>query len=242
MLVMAIVLPRCGQHGSDKLPLAMQQVAGWRTFCPARSRLPEVEEIRAWLCQRLVARGRLAMARLLWLIPSESFRLMVGHFKPPLISRGFRRCRWSLVLHRFGGEVPSKVGAFDETMPLELEAYQWFGRVLERWLADKAPHEPLVNFTQRQNSQRIREIAGKIDLNPNPTWYQIRHSVVSLGLALGRWTRKQPKARGPRAQDSSRQRYSTGGRLAEGFKRLSLSSQPEGVEAFNRLLALLTCR
>ena len=182
------------------------------------------------------------MARLLWLILSQSFHLTVGHLKPPLISRGSRRYRWSRVLHRFGGEMPSKVGAFDETMPLNLEAYQWFGRVLQRGLADKAPHESLVNFIHGQNSQKIREITGKTDLDPNPTWYQIRHSVVSLDLALGRRTRKQHKARGPRAQDFSRRRYSKGGRLAEGFKRLWLSLQPEGVEAFNRLLALLTCR
>ena len=126
----------------------------------------------------------------LWLIlifylrPSESFRLTVGHFTPPLISRGSRLYRWSLVLHRFEDEVPSKVGAFDETLLLDLEEHQWFGRVLEKWLANSAPHEPLVNFTQRQNSQKTLEIAGEIDLDPKPTWYQIRHSVVSLDLAL----------------------------------------------------------
>ena len=188
------------------------------------------------------------MARLLWLIlifylrPSESFRLTVGHFTPPLISRGSRLYRWSLVLHRFEDEVPSKVGAFDETLLLDLEEHQWFGRVLEKWLADRAPHEPLVSFTQRQMSQKIREIAGEINLDPRPTLYQIRHSAVSLDLALGRRTRKEAKARGRWALDSSMQRYTKGGRLAERFKRLSLSSQREGVEALNRLPALLTGR
>ncbi len=188
------------------------------------------------------------MARLLWLIlifylrPSEGFRLTVGHFMTPLMSRGSRLYRWSLVLHRSEDEVPSKVGAFDKTMLLDLEAHRWFGRVLEKWLANSAPHEPLVNFTQRQNSQKTREIAGEIDLDPNPTWYQIRHSVVSLDLALVSRTRKEAKARGPRARDLSLRRHTKGGRLAERFKRLSLTSRHEGVKAPNRLPASLTSR
>ena len=248
MPVGANVHPRCGLPGSDKLPLAPHQVAGWRASCLVLSRLHEAEEILALFCQRLVARGCLDMARLLLLIlifylrPSESFRLTVGHFTPPLITRGSRLYRWSLVLHRFEDEVPSKVGAFDETLLLDLEEHQWFGRVLEKWLADRPPHELLVNFTQRQNSQKIREIAGEIYIGPKPTLYQLHQSVVSLDLALGRRTRKEPKARGPRALDSSRQWYTNGGRLVERFKRLSLNSQPEGVVAFNRLPALLTGR
>ena len=104
-------------------PLARQALKGWRRAAPQAGRDPVPWEVVLVLAADLLKQssaGALAAAALLlgfdcYLRPSETLRLTKDAVFPPRRARG-PYARWAVAPHPAPGLIPSKTGAFDDTI------------------------------------------------------------------------------------------------------------------------------
>eukprot|EP00438_Fugacium_kawagutii_P025616 Skav209719 [mRNA] locus=scaffold528:209114:215555:- [translate_table: standard] len=123
-----------------QLPLTQQSLKGWRKLCPPRARMPIPYEVACLLSQLAVQQNKIQIALviqlafLLYLRPSEPFKLRVQDIVPPMKRAGKSYRHYSILLHPHEEGIPSKTMQWDEMMSLDLPHMKFLGAALTKHL------------------------------------------------------------------------------------------------------------
>ena len=216
-------LPEFSKNGKERLPRSAQTMAGWRKRNPPRARLPLPWEafaaILIWLVrvkgERQLARG-LALAYHAYLRPVDLFGLRVGQLFPPVQgSRSARR--WGLVMYPRELGVPSKTGAYDESVVLgDVPLYKEIPAVLQLLVAHRPRSQFLVEMPRHRALQLLVEGARAVGAGSlAPVLHSLRHGGPSTDVAMGARSLGEVMKRGRWQSMRSVARYARGGRVGE---------------------------
>ena len=173
------VLPEFGKVGQLSLPRSWRAVKGWRRLCPGRSRHPMPFCVWAAVCHWLIRQGKryeaaaILLCFMCYLRPSELLSVRCGHFVAPVggVSR-----HWSLLLAPEELGIPTKVGALDDSLQLDMRELKWLD-VVWREISAKPATERAFPFSYQDLLADVQAAGATLGLKLVP--YQLRHSGAS---------------------------------------------------------------
>ena len=207
--------------GAPELPRARAALKGWQKVAPARSRLPPPWCVACLMINDMARRGHHACASataltfLAYLRPSELLRIRVGHVTRPPRHGSSNLQHWSLLLHPYELDTPSKTAEFDESIIFDNQEFSWVAQLLARLIKGRGAHEPLFGLTYQEWSSTFSLVGAELGLGMlgPPTLYQLRHGGASHELLTGARDLISVKKRGRWASDQSLRRDEKGGRV-----------------------------
>ena len=188
--------PEYGRHGTLSLPHASRAARAFKRLAPARSRGPiplslAVATSMAAFHRKQFRQGvGMLLMFVCYLRPSELLTLLGRHVMRPvtqLLGAGAGAVP-SLLVRPFEGEGsrPTKVGEFDDSVPLDAPYLQELNVVLLRLQGQTDPNRPLFPFSYVEFKECFEQClldASLADLNL--TLYSFRHGGPSHDRALG---------------------------------------------------------
>ena len=214
--------PQVSAKGPIFLPRFARARKAWRRLSPGQSRVGLPWSHLCLVLQRLLVCGKFRYAvcfLLMWvcyLRPSELLSIQVEDFiRPTRLSPWF-----SLRLHPSERQAPSKVGAFDDGIPLENGWAPWIGSAVQRLVKGKARGSKLVDVTYLELRKEFMTAMGHVGLR-DPSLYRLRHGGASSDVASKKRTLEQVKKRGRWQADESVRRYTQVVRLQAEDAQLS---------------------
>jgi len=232
--------PRYGKWGSDKLPLARQCLASWKTLSPGLTRLPFASGLVDGLAMQVHLIGGWRMAaepilqRIFYLRPGEASRLRSRHLIPPGPHGILTSPKWSIILHEAELGIPSKTAEYDESLVLDLARDQWFGSVLRRLKEETHRDDFIFPAKSGVRAEAVKEAGRRLGVDAVP--YRFRHSGASIDFSTGARPITGVRHRGRWRSEASVRRYEKGGRITQSWDALSPAVQQYCV-ASSRILA-----
>ena len=206
--------PEVGRGGRCALPRFFRARQAWRRMAPGRTRDPLPYLHLVLVVMSLLRQNRVSFAAaclLMWtcyLRPSEVLDLHVGDVLAPSSS-----CpHVSLLLHPFERGGPSKVGEFDDGVPLDMQGMEWLGPWLLKQARRRPPTEKLFKFDYGEMVMMFQEAMQEWGLK-EPILYRMRHGGASHDIVHGKRHITAVKKRGRWSNDQSLKRYAKDVRL-----------------------------
>lgn len=206
--------PEVGKGGHCALPRFYRARQAWRRMAPGRTRDPLPYLHLVLVVMSLLSKNRVSFAAaclLMWtcyLRPSEVLDLHVGDVLAPSSS-----CpHVSLLLHPFERGGPSKVGEFDDGVPLDMQGMEWLGPWLLKQAGRRPPTEKLFKFNYGEMVKMFQEAMAEWHLK-DPILYRMRHGGASHDIVHGKRHITAVKKRGRWSNDQSLKRYAKDVRL-----------------------------
>ncbi len=140
--------------------------------------------------------------------------------------------------------MPSKIGGFNNSIPIDLKEWQWLGDVLRAVVKEGDGDERILPHGEQQYYRSFAGAVEELSLQglEEVVPYQLRHSGPSSDIAAKRRTLAEVKERGDWCTDSSLKRYQKGGRLGDQANRLTKQQQDHGRECAAKLEDVLCQR
>jgi len=242
--------PEYGKFGRHSLPLTGRCLKGWRRIAPGHARLPiPWLALMAMVGQALFEnQTSLALALLImffcYLRPGETMELVGDHLVPPgrlKTTSEFGGPYWGIVIRPRSEHKPSKVGAYDESVLLDVDPLQWMGPVLHTmhrlgnrslWPFDHAKFNALF--------QKLSTACGFQSLMLHP--YCLRHGGASHDATEQIRTVEQIKNRGRWSSDKSVKRYMKAARAQQQVHKIPEQVQKYGEWVGKNLSSLFAHR
>ena len=230
-----LLLPDAGMADPRRLEGVFSALKGFRRLARGHTRAPLPKQtVFAAIGLALRARDMemaLALA-LAWdcylRLPSDLFSLTGAALVPP--ARGCSQQGWCLLLYPEELEGRSKIGGFDEGVPLSLAMSAALDKPLRRLKAARGPAQPLLQMTVtdfRNEFKRLFAALGRPSAHP----YQVRHGGASYDAAEGTRTLPEIQLRLRHETDSTTRRYAKRVRyIAE------VGRTPEAIISFGELV------
>ncbi|OLQ10494.1 hypothetical protein AK812_SmicGene5815 [Symbiodinium microadriaticum] len=248
----AVIFNRPGSKGLAAMPMAQQSMKGWRKLCPPRSRMPIPFEATCLLVQRAVECGRkevglvVILIFLLYLRPSEPFRLRVQDIVRPIRKAAGPYKKYAILLHPTEMGIPSKTQQWDEMLSLDLEVHRFLGPALVEVLQLRTRNKQEAAFKVKMAEviSFLENAWKKEGFTPmgEPHLYRLRHGGASYESANRLRDLTAIQARGRWQTLKSVKNYEKGGRLQQLFGSLDEVVQRRCLEAAARLPKLFQCR
>ena len=159
---------------------------------------------------------------------------------PPVRGARGSKTPWTFLLNPQEDQVPSKVGSFDDSIPLDLDSQKFFGPILADRKSSHRDSDTITgvplpelakNFTTAANSAGYK--------NYGLVLYQFRH----IGASKDRVKLLRPlpevEKRGRWGSDSSVARYEKGGRVGQMLGDLSDAARQHAVRCAGRITSVL---
>jgi len=226
MAAWSAVHPEYGPHGTLLLPHAARAAKGFRRLAPSRSRAPLPLAFACAIAMCALHERRFEEA-LMWLVmfvaylrPSEALTLLCRHvLRPAPSNMGIELPTVTLLIRPMECSLaessrPSKTGAFDDSVPLDMPYLQEAPMALTR-LAQSRPGEArLFQTSYEQMKQDLTLRCRQAGLGSlHVTTYCFRHGGPSHDRAAGLRDLSQILKRGRWAALASVKRYEKAGRV-----------------------------
>ncbi|CAK0885022.1 unnamed protein product [Prorocentrum cordatum] len=215
------------RFGKPSLPRFRRVLRAWHRKGPVGSRDPLPFRLLAGILGVLSLHGfheevlALALMFSCYLRPSELLTVVEGDLLEPVANAGVALACWSLLLRPFEREEPTKVGQFDDTLPLDSPDFPGLGALLAGLRGGDA-EVWLFSFSQTQLLRRFQaacRAAGPGSLNLE--MHQLRHGGASRDFLLKTREIQAVKQRGRWANDRTLLRYMKAGRVQRLHKALT---------------------
>ena len=222
-----------------------QALKGWRKLAPPTSRMAVPYEIVAMIVNFLLFKGFRQAALIILLVfelycrPGEPLLLTALELVPPM-ARSFGESYWSLVLHPWEGQEPSKTSEFDETLELDLPRQKNLGPALEDMMDQRLGSDWRKRLRHLQSQGGRQAVPKLFDLTYpqlQSAWklaikhfslpkigihmmYQLRHGGASHDSVAKTRPLDEIRKRGRWKSWGSVRRYEKGARSGEMLQRL----------------------
>eukprot|EP00971_Amphidinium_carterae_P339743 6477718-Amphidinium_carterae.2 len=213
---------RTGAHPLERMRRALK---GWRKAAPPGSRLPLPKLIISGVIQMLMAQNRMHMAIFMglgfcsYMRPSELLGMTAKDVVKPVARAGPHFAFASIIVRpREGcepreGEIPDKVGVFDNTLVLNKGWEPALGRRLLEMVRGHSPSQKVFTFSMMEATAALRECCQRLGLDAEEiSLYQLRHGGAAEDLMTTR-SFEEVKARGRWSSSDSVKRYTKTGKL-----------------------------
>ena len=216
------------QRRERQLPRVREALKGWTKLSPPRSRLPLPWKAVVLIILELVKANMLLMAQavaltfVLYLRPSDTLSITHANIVPPAAVSLKHRGLWSVTLHAFEDELPSKTGEFDESITIDNVEFRWCELMLASLKQRRQDRVKVFNFTHAAWAREFGlacQRAGLGSLGP-VVLYQLRHGGATHELVTKAREPVGLQKRGRWRTVASLRRYEKGGRLAEQISRM----------------------
>ncbi|CAK0905525.1 unnamed protein product, partial [Prorocentrum cordatum] len=215
------------RFGKPSLPRFRRVLRAWHRKGPVGSRDPLPFRLLAGILGVLSLHGFheevLALALMLccYLRPSELLTVVEGDLLEPVANAGVALACWSLLLRPFEREEPTKVGQFDDTLPLDSPDFPGLGALLAG-LRGGGAEVWLFSFSQTQLLRRFQAACRAAGLGSlNLEMHQLRHGGASRDFLMKTREIQAVKQRGRWANDRTLLRYMKAGRVQRLHKALT---------------------
>ena len=214
-------------RGALSLPRAKRALDSWQRKEPASSKAPVVWEGACAVAALLAAEGEVGMAVYVlvgydtYARPRELHRVKVSDVIPAI--PGTPHNTPAIKLNPLEGQIPSKVGVFDENVPLSGDGKRAVVALLVTLWAQicrEVGQEKLFPFSFDELAKKFTLAARRCGLGRR-TLYDLRHGGASDDGAEGR-TEGHIQSRGRWSQATSMRRYRKPGILQEGWATMSV--------------------
>lgn len=210
--------PEIGRRGSVTLPRVAQALQGWRKGAPSAQRLPMAWVEACGMAAHMADRGSLVEGIMLlvmfdlYLRPSEAHGLRVADAAPPVTMAPALAAHWSFTIRPWEKGLPSKTGAYDDTVVMDRSDRQFLTNYLTLLRQDKPASAKLfTNVSIESFNRAFRAAAATLALDLVP--YQARHG----GATHDRWDQsrslEEVRKRGRWRSEQSTRRYEKHGKL-----------------------------
>ena len=230
------VLPRFRRLGAGALPRASAVLVSYSKHKPPNQRLPLPWIVLMAICgvflvrQHLLSALKMVLSFRAYLRPGEADRLLVKCLIRPNPQAGFPYDKWGLLLHPQECGVASKVGLYDEAIPLDDAVCMSLAPCWELLTSHRPPDDLLFKEDGVETTLHFNEAAQSLHLdNLRPCRYGARHGGASEDLLSHIRTALAVKRRGRWSDDRSLKRYGKETRLLT-----ELNKVPEDVLRFGR--------
>ncbi|CAK0895503.1 unnamed protein product, partial [Prorocentrum cordatum] len=217
--------PQYGRHGADHLPRSLRALKGWCKASPSHSRRPMTIGMWAAICVEMARMGYLLAAALSLVMvecclrPGEMPGLAPRSFLPPAPSGV---TSWVLLLFPQEGNLRSKTGESDDSIPLDSRRFVWMDSVC-RVLSRRRGSDRLLGWTYREYVSVFRRACARLGWAVVPC--QGRRAGASADRAEGLRTQEQVMKRGRWQALRSVRRYEKAGRVNQAWNELSREGQ-----------------
>lgn len=168
--------------------------------------------------------------------PGELFSLQVRHLIPPIEPRGvvpgagggraLPLSRYSLVIRDSGLRVPTKTGAFDNSVILDRPDLLWMDKWWYELRRARPLDAPLFPGTQAAFSKAVKEAGEAVGANAlSMVAYSLRHGGASWDFLMKYRDLKEVKTRGHWLADRSMTRYSKSSKLLAAMHELTTEAR-----------------
>ncbi len=185
---------------------------GWTKVMPSETLVPWPFMAVAAVCNQMMSRRkpRMALTTLLatnaYLRPGVASGLKRHNLVPPAATTG-RFSHWALRIHILDAdEQPSKVGVYDDCIPLDSPDKQWMSPLLGRLCKTLGANQDLMTESMADWSKEWQRSLGSLGL-PTAHLYMLRHIGPSDDIASKRRSAKQVVDRGQWVVPSTAKRY-----------------------------------
>ena len=233
------------RFGKPSLPRFRRVLRAWNRKGPVGSRDPLPFRLLAGILGALSIHGfheevlALALMFCCYLRPSELLSVVEGDLLEPVKNAGLALACWSLLLRPFEREEPTKVGQFDDTLPLDSLDFPDLGSLLAG-LRSGDPEVWLFSFNQTQLLRRFQAACRAAGLGSlNLEMYQLRHGGASRDFLMKTREIQAVKQRGRWANDRTLLRYMKAGRVQRLHKALTPEASRWCQEAEANFAAIL---
>ncbi|CAK0873426.1 unnamed protein product [Prorocentrum cordatum] len=213
--------------GKPSLPRFRRVLRAWHRKGPVGSRDPLPFRLLAGVLGVLSLHGfheevlALALMFCCYLRPSELLTVVEGDLLEPVANAGVALACWSLLLRPFEREEPTKVGQFDDTLPLDSPDFPGLGALLAGLRGGDA-EVWLFSFSQTQLLRRFQAACRAAGLGSlNLEMHQLRHGGASRDFLMKTREIQAVKQRGRWANDRTLLRYMKAGRVQRLHKALT---------------------
>ncbi|CAK0810777.1 unnamed protein product, partial [Prorocentrum cordatum] len=213
--------------GKPSLPRFRRVLRAWHRKGPVGSRDPLPFRLLAGILGILSLHGfheevlALALMFCCYLRPSELLTVVEGDLLEPVANAGVALACWSLLLRPFEREEPTKVGQFDDTLPLDSPDFPGLGALLAGLRGGDA-EVWLFSFSQTQLLRRFQAACRAAGLGSlNLEMHQLRHGGASRDFLMKTREIQAVKQRGRWANDRTLLRYMKAGRAQRLHKALT---------------------
>jgi len=220
--------PALGRPTRSVLPRTAQSLRGWSVLAPGRSRPPLPRILLEAIALHLVRHQDPLMALNVVMIfeaylrPSESLALRAFQLVPPVEGEA-AAAFLTLLLHAKELEIPSKTGAWDVSVPLDLDRQLFLVPMLLAIKHSRGATQLLWSHDYPQLAEAFRVAAKAVGVaSVGPSLYWLRHGGPSHDYALGLRDLQAIQLRGGWRSFSSVQRYQKSGRLNVTLSRLGV--------------------
>ncbi|CAK0841912.1 unnamed protein product, partial [Prorocentrum cordatum] len=193
-----------GRHGADHLPRSLRALKGWCKASPSHSRRPLTIGMWAAICVEMARVGYLLAAALslvmveCYLRPGEMLGLTRRSFLPPAPGGV---ASWALLPFPQEGNLRSKTGESDDSIPLDSRGFVWMDSVY-RVLSRRRGSDRLLGWTYREHVSVFRRACARLG-----------------------WAAEQAMKRGRWQALKSARRYEKAGRVNQAWNELSREDQ-----------------
>ena len=215
-------IPHYGRHGALSVPRTVRALKGWQKASPSCSRRPQAWPVWAAIAVEMCRQGYLVEAVMTmimmdaYLRPSEMLSLMPASLLPPAPT-GVGS--WVLLLFPQEFRERSKVGASDDTIPLDSRRLRWLAPVLQELARRRPAHQRLLAHSYAAYLSLFRRTTQRLGVQVVP--YQARHSGASCDRAENVRSLEATQKRGRWASQKSVKRYEKAGRVNMSWQELS---------------------
>ncbi|CAK0910262.1 unnamed protein product, partial [Prorocentrum cordatum] len=217
--------PQYGRHGADHLPRPLRALKGRCKASPSHSRRPLTIGMRAAICVEMARMGYLLAAAPslvmveCYLRPGEMLGLTPRSFLPPAPGGV---ASWALLLFPQEGNLRSKTGESDDSIPLDSCRFVWMDSVY-RAVSRRRGSDRLLGWTYREYVSVFRRACARLGWAVVPC--QGRRTGASADRAEGLRTQEQVVKRGRWQALKSVRRYEKAGRVNQAWNELSRKDQ-----------------
>ncbi|CAK0874630.1 unnamed protein product [Prorocentrum cordatum] len=215
------------RFGKPGLPRFRRVLRAWNRKGPVGSRDPLPFRLLAGILGVLSLHGfheevlALALMFCCYLRPSELLTVVEGDLLEPVANAGVALACWSLLLRPFEREEPTKVGQFDDTLPLDSPDFPGLGALLAG-LRGGGAEVWLFSFSQTQLLRRFQAACRAAGLGSlNLEMHQLRRGGASRDFLMKTREIQAVKQRGRWANDRTLLRYMKAGRVQRLHKALT---------------------
>ena len=209
-------LPHFSRSGQGRLPRFSRSLRAWGRLAPGRSRDPLPWLHVVGIVLTLIAWRAVDVA--LWVIlafttyfrPSEMMSIKIKDLVYPTRTVS----HFSIQLHPFEDQVSSKVGLFDDGVPLDGQNLPWLGNQLVYMVRKRPPHTPMFTKPYVEIKSLFEKACGKLQIK-DQCLYRLRHGGASHDRATGARPLDAVKKRGRWAAGASVKRYEKSVRLQQ---------------------------